>query len=187
MSMVDTGTMRKGITIVMDGELFKIMEYAHVKQGRGTAYVRLTLRNVRSGSTIVKTVMAGERFEQARLENKKVQFLYRDGDQFYFMDQETFEQPIVGADIIGDAVKYMKEGLELELLFYGDEALDVSLPTAVELTITDTEPNYKGDTTTGGKPATLETGAVTQVPFFVERGEVVRVDTRTGAYIERVS
>jgi elongation factor P len=185
--MVDTGSMRKGITIVMDGELYKILEYQHVKQGRGTAYVRLTLRNVRTGSTTVKTVMAGERFEQARLENKKVQFLYRDGDQFYFMDQETFEQPVVGVDIIGDAAKYMKEGLEMELLFYGDEALDVSLPSAVELVITDTEPNYRGDTTTGGKPATLETGAVTQVPFFVNRGETIRVDTRTGAYIERAS
>ena len=184
--MVDTGSMRKGITIIYDGELCKILEYAHVKQGRGSAYVRLTLRNVRTGATFVKTVMAGERFEQALLENKKVQFLYRDGDDFYFMDQETYEQPIVNASVIGDAAKYMKEGLELELLFYGDEALDISLPTAVELMITDTEPNYKGDTTTGGKPATLETGAVTQVPFFVERGEVVRVDTRTGDYIERV-
>ncbi len=185
--MVDTGSMRKGITIIIDGDLYKILDYQHVKQGRGTAYVRLTLRNVRTGATTVRTFMAGERFEQARLENRKVQFLYRDGDQFYFMDQETFEQPVVGADLIGDAAKYMKEGLELELLFYGDEALDVSLPSAVELTITDTEPNYRGDTTTGGKPATLETGAVTSVPFFVNRGETIRVDTRTGAYIERVS
>jgi len=184
--MVDTGSMRKGITIIFEGELCKIMEYAHVKQGRGSAYVRLTLRNVRTGATFVKTVQAGERFEQARLENKKVQYLYRDGDDFHFMDNETYEQPVVNVSIIGDAAKYMKEGLDLELLFYGDEALDVSLPTAVELTITDTEPNYKGDTTTGGKPATLETGAVTQVPFFVGRGEVIRVDTRTGDYIERV-
>jgi elongation factor P len=184
--MVDTGSMRKGITIIMDGELFKIMEYNHVKQGRGTAFVRLTLRNVRTGSTTVKTVMAGERFEQARLENKKVTFLYRDGDQFNFMDQETFDQPAVGEDIIGDAVKYLKEGQELELLFYGDEVLDVALPTAVELTVTETEPNYKGDTSSGGKPATLETGAVTTVPFFVNQGERIRVDTRTGAYIERV-
>ncbi len=185
--MVDTGSMRKGITIIMDGELYKILEYQHVKQGRGTAYVRLTLRNVRTGATTVKTVMAGERFEQARLETRKVQFLYRDGDQFYFMDQATFEQPVVSADVIGDAAKYMKEGLEMELLFYGDEALDVSLPSAVELVITDTEPNYRGDTTTGGKPATLETGTVTQVPFFVNRGETIRVDTRTGQYIERAS
>jgi elongation factor P len=185
--MVDTGSMKKGITIIFDGELYKVLEHEHNKQGRGTANVRLTLRNVRTGATIVRTVMAGERFEQARLENKKVQFLYRDGDDFHFMDQETFEQPVVNASVIGDAAKYMKEGLDLELLTYGDEVLDVSLPTAVELTITDTEPNYRGDTTTGGKPATLETGAVTSVPFFVNRGEVIRVDTRTGEYIERVS
>jgi elongation factor P len=185
--MVDTGSMRKGITIILDGELYKVLEHEHNKQGRGTANVRLTLRNVRTGSTIVKTVMAGERFEQARLENKKVQYLYRDGDDFYFMDQETFEQPMVNADIIGDAVKYMKEGLDMELLAYGDEVLDVSLPTSVTLTITDTEPNYRGDTTSGGKPATLETGAVTSVPFFINRGETIRVDTRTGEYIERVS
>lgn len=186
MPVVDTGTMKKGMTILFDGDLCKILEHEHNKQGRGTANVRLTLRNVRTGATIVKTVMAGERFEQAILENKKVQYLYRDGDDFHFMDQETFEQPVVNAEIIGDAAKYMKEGLDMELLLYGDEVLDVSLPTAVELAITDTEPNYRGDTTTGGKPATLETGAVTQVPFFVNRGEVVRVDTRTGGYIERV-
>ncbi len=185
--MVDTGSMRKGITIIMDGELFKIMEYNHVKQGRGTAFVRLTLRNVRTGSTTVKTVMAGERFEQARLDNKKVTFLYRDDEQFYFMDQETFDQPAVGEDIIGNAVKYLKEGQELELLFYGDEVLDIALPTAVELTVTETEPNYRGDTSGGGKPATLETGTVTTVPFFVGQGQLIRVDTRTGAYIERVS
>ena len=183
--MVDTGSMRKGMTIVMDGELNKIIESNHVKQGRGTAFVRLTLRNVRTGATTVRTVMAGERFEQARLENKKVTFLYRDDDQFHFMDQETFEQPAVNADVIGDAAKYMPEGQELELLVHENEVLDVSLPPAVELTITDTEPNFKGDTSTGGKPATLETGAVTTVPFFVGRGEKIRVDTRTGAYIER--
>ena len=185
--MVDTGSMRKGITIIMDGELFKIMEYNHVKQGRGTAFVRLTLRNVRTGATTVKTIMAGERFEQARLENRKVTFLYQDGEQFHFMDQETYDQPAVSADIIGDAAKYMPEGLELELLFYGSEVLDVALPPAVELTITETEPNYKGDTSSGGKPATLETGAVTTVPFFVSQGQKVRVDTRTGTYLERVS
>ena len=185
--MVDTGSMRKGITILIDGELYKIMEYNHVKQGRGTAFVRLTLRNVRTGSTTVKTVMAGERFERARLENKKVTFLYRDGDQFNFMDSETYDQPIVGADIVGDAAKYLVEGMELELLVYENEVLDIALPTAVELTVTETEPNYKGDTSSGGKPATLETGAGTTGPFFVDRGQKIRVDTRTGAYIERVS
>ena len=185
--MIDTGTMRKGMAIIVDGDLFKIMEYNHVKQGRGTAFVRLTLRNVRTGSTTVKTVMAGEKFERARLENKKVTFLYRDDQQFHFMDQETYDQPAVQEDVIGDAAKYLKEGQELELLVYEDEVLDIALPPAVELTVTDTEPNYKGDTSGGGKPATLETGVVTTVPFFVSQGQMIRVDTRTGAYIERVS
>jgi elongation factor P len=185
--MIDTGTMRKGMAIIVDGDLFKIMEYNHVKQGRGTAFVRLTLRNVRTGSTTVKTVMAGEKFERARLENKKVTFLYRDDQQFHFMDQETYDQPAVQEDVIGDAAKYLKEGQELELLMYEDEVLDIALPPAVELTVTDTEPNYKGDTSGGGKPATLETGVVTTVPFFVAQGQMIRVDTRTGAYIERVS
>ncbi len=184
--MVDTGSMRKGITIIMDGELYKIMEYNHVKQGRGTAFVRLTLRNVRTGATTVKTVMAGERFEQARLETKKVTFLYRDGDDFHFMDQETYDQPMVGIDVVGDAAKYLSEGQELELLSYETEVLDVALPPAVELTIADTEPNFRGDTSSGGKPATLETGAVTTVPFFVSQGDKVRVDTRTGEYLGRV-
>jgi elongation factor P len=184
--MVDTGSMRKGITIIMDGELYKIMEYNHVKQGRGTAFVRLTLRNVRTGATTVKTVMAGERFEQARLETKKVTFLYRDGDDFHFMDQETYDQPMVGIDVVGDAAKYLSEGQELELLSYETEVLDVALPPAVELTIADTEPNFRGDTSSGGKPATLETGTVTTVPFFVSQGDKVRVDTRTGEYLGRV-
>lgn len=184
--MVDTGTMRKGMAILVDGDLYKIMEYNHVKQGRGTAFVRLTLRNVRTGATTVKTVMAGEKFERARLENKKVTFLYRDDEQFHFMDQETYDQPAVQDDVIGDAAKYLKEGQELELLMYENEVLDIALPPAVELMVADTEPNYKGDTSSGGKPATLETGAVTTVPFFVGRGQLIRVDTRTGAYIERV-
>jgi elongation factor P len=184
--VIDTGNMRKGVTIVVDGELFRIIEYNHVKQGRGTAFVRLTLRNVRSGATTIKTVMAGERFEQARLENRKVTFLYRDGDQFHFMDQETYDQPAVSDEVVGDAAKYLREGQELELLVYEDEVLDVALPPAVELLVTDTEPNYKGDTASGGKPATLETGAVTSVPFFVATGDKIRVDTRTGAYLTRV-
>ena len=184
--MIDTGSMRKGTAILMEGELFKVMEYNHVKQGRGTAFVRLTLRNVRTGATVIKTVMAGERFEQVRLETRKVTFLYQDGDHFNFMDQETYDQPVVHQDTVGDAARYLKEGQELDLLLYGSEVLDVALPPSVDLVITDTEPTYKGDTATGGKPATLETGAVTNVPFFVKRGETVRVDTRTGAYIERV-
>ncbi len=178
--MVSTGDLRKGIAIELDGELWQILDYHHIKMGRGSAQVRITLRNIKRGQTIERSFQAGTKWPRASMEKRPVQFLYRDGDDFHFMDQETFEQPIVHADIIGDAAKYMKEGLDMELLTYGDEVLDVSLPTAVELTITDTEPNYRGDTTSGGKPATLETGAVTSVPFFINRGETIRVDTRTG-------
>ncbi|GIV97904.1 MAG: elongation factor P [Herpetosiphonaceae bacterium] len=185
--MVSTGDLRKGLTIVLDGELMKIVEYNHVKQGRGTAFVRLTLRNLRTGATTTRTFMAGEKFETARTETKHVQFLYRDGDDFHFMDMETYEQPVVRVDVLGDAVNYLKENQELDLLTYQDEVIDVSLPTAVELQVVDTEPGYKGDTASGGgKPATLETGLVITVPFFVSTGDTVRVDTRTGEYIERV-
>lgn len=185
--MIDTGSLKKGIVVIMDGDLLRIADYQHVKQGRGSAFVRMTFKNVRTGATIMKTVQAGERFDVADLEHKNVSFLYRDGDDYYFMDQETFEQPTVSAQTLGDATKYLREGLVIDLLYYGDEALDVSLPPNVELIVAETEPNYKGDTSGGGKPATLETGAVTTVPFFVNRGDKVRVDTRSGEYLERVS
>ncbi|GAC1384671.1 MAG: elongation factor P [Herpetosiphon sp.] len=185
--MIDTGTLRKGVAILVEGEICRIMEYNHVKQGRGTAFVRLTLRKVRTGATFIKTVMAGERFVQANLEQKEATFLYRDGDDYYFMDKETYDQPAVNASVVGDAAKYLREGQEVELLFYGDEALEIALPPSVELTVSDTEPNYRGDTGSGGKPATLESGAVTTVPFFVNRGDRIRVDTRSGDYIERVT
>jgi elongation factor P len=179
--MVSTGDLRKGITIILDGELNKVIDYNHVKQGRGTAFVRLTLRNVRTGSTTVKTFMAGERFELARLETKKVEYLYREDDNFTFMDLETYEQPVVSADMLGDAVNYLKENDQIELLTYGDEVIDVSLP------ISETEPGYKGDTASGGgKPAILETGLRVMVPFFINIGDRVRVDTRSGEYLERV-
>ncbi len=184
--MISTGDLRKGIIVEMDGDLYAIMEYQHQKIGRGSAQVRLRRRNIRSGAISDTTVQAGTKFPRVRLEQRQMQYLYAEENAYYFMDQETYDQPAVGADIIGDAAKYLREGQELELLFYGSEVLDVALPSAVELAITDTEPNYKGDTSSGGKPATLETGAVTTVPFFVNRGERIRVDTRTGAYIERV-
>jgi elongation factor P len=185
--MVSTGDLRKGITIILDGELNKVIDYNHVKQGRGTAFVRLTLRNVRTGSTTVKTFMAGERFELARLETKKVEYLYREDDNFTFMDLETYEQPVVSADMLGDAVNYLKENDQIELLTYGDEVIDVSLPPSVTLTISETEPGYKGDTASGGgKPAILETGLRVMVPFFINIGDRVRVDTRSGEYLERV-
>lgn len=185
--MVSTGELRKGITIILEGELNKVIDYNHVKQGRGTAFVRLTLRNVRNGATTIKTFMAGEKFEVARLETRHVEFLYREDDNFTFMDTETYEQPVVGTDVLGDAVNYLKENDQVDLLVYGDEVIDVSLPPSVNLTVTDTEPGYKGDTASGGgKPAIVETGLRVIVPFFINNGDVVRVDTRSGTYLERV-
>jgi elongation factor P len=185
--MVSTGELRKGLTIIRDGELMRIVDFQHVKQGRGSAYVRLTLRNVRSGATVNTTVQAGEKFPVAQLEKKTVQYLYREDDTFYFMDTATYEQPAVGLSIIGDAVNYLKENAEIDLLTYENEVLDIALPPNVVLRVTETDPGFKGDTASGGgKPAILETGLRVIVPFFVSTGDELRVDTRTGTYIERV-
>ena len=184
--MVSTGELRKGLTIIYDGELMRINEFQHVKQGRGSAYVRLTLRNVRTGATVNTTVQAGEKFDVAELERKTVQFLYREDDTFYFMDTATYEQPAVGIAIVGDAASYLKENEEVDLLTYQGEVLDVALPPNVVLRVAQTEPGYKGDTASGGgKPAIMETGLRVMVPFFVSTGDDLKVDTRTGTYIER--
>ena len=185
--MISSGDLRKGNTIVVDGELVKVLDFQHVKMGRGSAFVRVQMRNLRSGATTERTFQAGSKFEQARLERRRVQYLYDDGDNYTFMDTETFEQPTLGPRILGDAVKYLKEGMSIDLLVYGDEPIDVELPTSVELRVERTDPGVRGDTASGGsKPATLETGAVVQVPLFINEGDVLKVDTRTGAYIERV-
>lgn len=184
--MISTGELRKGLTIIRDGELMRIVDFQHVKQGRGSAYVRLTLRNMRSGATVNTTVQAGEKFPVAQLEKKTVQYLYREGDTFYFMDTATYEQPAVGLDIIGDAVNYLKENAEIDLLTYENEVLDIALPPNVVLRVIETEPGFKGDTASGGgKPAIMETGLRVIVPFFVSTDDELRVDTRTGTYIER--
>jgi elongation factor P len=184
--MISTGELRKGLTILYSGDLMRIVEFQHVKQGRGSAYVRLTLRNVRSGATVNTTVQAGEKFPLAQLEKKTVQFLYRDSDNFYFMDTATYEQPIVGAGIIGDAANYLKENAEIDLLTYQDEVLDIAMPPNVVLRVAETEPGFKGDTASGGgKPAIMETGLRVMVPLFVSIDDELRIDTRTGTYIER--
>jgi elongation factor P len=184
--MISTGELKKGLTIIYGGDLMRIVDYQHVKQGRGSAYVRLTLRNVRSGATVNTTVQAGEKFPVAQLEKKTVQFLYREDDTFYFMDTATYEQPAVGLAIIGDAASYLKENEEVDLLTYEGEVLDVALPPNVVLRVAQTEPGYKGDTASGAvKPAIMETGLRVIVPLFVSEGDELRVDTRTGTYIER--
>lgn len=184
--MISTGELKKGATIELDGKLYSILDYAHIKMGRGSAQVRIKFRDVRSGAIIEQTFQAGTKFQRARVERREMQYLYNDGEFFYFMNTETFEQIPVAADKVGDAAKYLKENDTCELVLYGDEVIGVELPITVELLVTDTEPGFKGDTATGGtKPATLETGLVVQVPLFVEPGTKIRVNTETGQYIER--
>ncbi|GIW19074.1 elongation factor P [Tepidiforma flava] len=185
--MISTGELKKGATIELDGKLYSILDYAHIKMGRGSAQVRIKFRDVRSGAIIEQTFQAGTKFQRARVERREMQYLYNDGEFYYFMNTETFEQIPVSADKVGDAAKYLKENDTCEVVLYGDEVIGVELPITVELVVTDTEPGFKGDTATGGtKPATLETGLVVQVPLFVEPGTKIRVNTETGQYIERV-
>ncbi len=185
--MISTGDLKKGITIELDGELYTILDWQHIKMGRGSAQVRLKLRDIRAGHTIERTFQAGEKFIRARLDRRTVQYLYSDGDLHYFMDVESFEQTALNRDQLSDALDYIKEGMSLDILSYKDEPLGVELPNSVELQVVETGPGFKGDTATAGnKPAKLETGITIQVPIFINNGDIVRVDTRTGEYLERV-
>ena len=186
--MIDTGDLRKGLTLDLDGRLVKVVEFAHNKQGRGSAQVRMTLRDLRTGSLTTHTVQAGARFPQVRLERQHVQYLYADGGHRHFMDTETFDQIVLDAAAVGDSARFIRENDIVDLLTYQGEPLDVELPPAVNLTVTDTDPGLKGDTASGAtKPATLETGHVVSVPLFVNVGDTLKVDTRSGEYIERVT
>lgn len=185
--MIETGDIRKGMTIEIDGSLFKILMLKHIKIARGSAQVRMKLRNVTEGHTIEKTFQAGERFAVARLERRQAQFLYRDGDLFYFMFTDTFEQNPVSSELLEDMVGYLLEGMTLDVILHGDVPIGVELPTTVDLRITETDPGFKGDTAQGGtKPATLETGLSVNVPLFLNEGDTIKVDTRSGEYLERV-
>ena len=186
--MISTGELKRGITIELDGQLFNVLEFQHQKIGRGSAQVKLKLRNLQTGSIVDRTFQAGERFQRARLEHHTVEFLYRDGDNFHFMDTETYEQPVLTIDHLGDDSTLLKEGTHLELLTHEGTPISVEMPITVDLAVAETDPGFKGDTATGGnKPATVETGRTVQVPLFVNMGDVIRIDTRTGQYIERVS
>lgn len=186
--MIDTGSLRRGLVVDMDGELFRVAEFQHVKQGRGSAFVRLTLKNLRTGSTTSQTYQAGAKFTSVRLERVRAQFLYADEAFRYFMDVDTFEQFQLDAETLGPAVNYLTEEMVIELLTHEGQAIDVELPTAVELEVTETDPGFRGDTATGGsKPAKLETGLSVTVPLFVSIGDRIKVDTRTGEYLERVT
>lgn len=185
--MIDVNELRKGVTFELDNELFKVLEYEHHKPGRGKATIRVKARNLRTGTILDKTFISGDRVQDIRLEYHNVQYLYNDGQLYHFMDLETYDQPAIPAEVIGDAAKYLKEGLEVKLTFYQNEPLDIELPVTVDLNVVKAEVAVRGDTATGvTKKVTTETGLEVQVPNFVEEGDTIRVDTRTGAYLTRV-
>src|SRR6185437_2051997 len=176
--MISTGDLRKNVTIELDGNLYKIEDFQHVKMGRGSAFVKLKMRNIRKGDITERTFQAGERFQRASLDKSAVQFLYADGDTYHFMNTETYDQVAIGREQIGSAVNFLKETATVELVSFGDEPLSIELPPSVELEVTYTEPGVRGDTATGStKPATIETGFTVQVPLFVNTGDRIRVDT----------
>jgi elongation factor P len=185
--MIEVNELRKGTTFEMDGSLYKVLDYSHNKTGRGNANIRVKVRDLRSGSTTEKTFNSGVRVQDVRLDFHNVQFLYKDGDSYVFMDQETFEQPSLSADMLGESAGYLKDGMEVKLTFFGSEPLDVELPTSVDLEVVQSEVAVRGDTATGvNKLVTTETGLQVQVPAFVNQGDKIRVDTRTGEYVTRV-
>ncbi len=185
--MITAGEFRNGVTFELDGNVFQVVEFQHVKPGKGAAFVRTKLKNVITGAVIEKTFRPTEKMPKAHIERKDMEYSYNDGDLYYFMDQETFDMLPIGKDQVGDSLKFVKENMTCKILSYKGNVFGIEPPTFVELAITETEPGFKGDTATGAtKPATLETGAVIQVPLFVDNSDVIRVDTRTGEYMERV-
>jgi elongation factor P len=186
MASISTNDFKNGMTVELSDGLFQIQEFQHVKPGKGGAFVRSTLRNVRTGAVIDRTFRAGEKMESAYIEKRDKQYLYRDGDGFAVMDSETFEQNTVTPEAMGEAADYISEGAQVTFLMYGDEIIGTDLPASVELAVTETEPGLQGDRVSGArKPATLETGLVVQVPLFVNEGDRIKVDTRTGEYQTR--
>ena len=185
--MISTGDVKKGVIIELDGQLLKVLDWTHIKMARGSAQVRIKLQNVRRGDIVERTFQAGTRWPRARVEQRKVQYLYGDGDTFHFMDNETFDQFTVSAAQIGDDAKYLKETTEVFVTMYEAEVIGVDLPVSVDLVVTQTDPGFAGDTATGArKAATLETGLVVQVPLFVNEGDLLRIDTRNGEYMTRL-
>ena len=184
--MINATELRRGVTIELEGKLYQVIDYQHVKQKR-TALARVKLRDLRAGHTFERTFPSDEKFVRARLELRPTQYLYNDGDLYYFMDEENFEQISLSAEQLGEAINYLKEGMSLQVSSYKGQLVGVELPITVDLKVTHTEPGVRGDTVTAGtKPATLETGLTIQVPLFINEGDVVRVDTRSGSYLERV-
>lgn len=184
--MISVNEFKNGLTIEVDGELWRVVEFQHVKPGKGSAFVRSKLKNLRTGAVQEKTFRAGEKVNQAQIDRKKMQYLYADGDNYVFMDTNTYEQLELPGSQIEEELKYMKENMVVSIIMFGTETLGVELPNTVDLKVKETEPGIKGDTSSGGsKPATMETGLVVQVPFFVSEGDVLTINTSDGTYISR--
>ncbi|HSW35579.1 MAG TPA: elongation factor P [Candidatus Limnocylindrales bacterium] len=184
--MISTSDFHTGITFILEGEIYEVLEFQHVKPGKGPAFMRSKLRNLRTGANVDRTFRSGEKFVRAHLEKKEMEYLYREGDAFNMMDMETFEQIALSGEQIGNGIKYLKENDRLSVVMCGDEVIGVDVPINVILKVAEAEPGIKGDTASGAaKPATLETGLVVQVPLFINSGDSIKIDTRTGAYIER--
>lgn len=184
--MISVNEFKNGLTIEVDGELWRVVEFQHVKPGKGSAFVRSKLKNLRTGAVQEKTFRAGEKVNQAQIDRKKMQYLYADGDNYVFMDTNTYEQLELPDSQIEEELKYMKENMVVSIIMFGTETLGVELPNTVDLEVKETEPGIKGDTSSGGsKPATMETGLVVQVPFFVSEGDVLTINTSDGTYISR--
>ena len=185
--MANTSDFRSGMTIRIDGELWTIIEFQHVNPGNWRAFVRAKLRSLRSGKVVETRFRAGESVDVVRIETKEFQFLYHDGSGYVFMDNETYDQVTVQEETVGEGAQYLREGQAVEIMFHGSEIIALDLPDKVELKVTETYPGVKGDTATGAqKPAKVESGATVNVPLFINQGDIIRVDTRTGAYLERV-
>ncbi len=186
--MVATNEFRRGLKLEIDNEPYEIVDYEHVKPGKGQAFVRVKLKNLKTGNVVEKTYKSGTKIAKADVEERMMQYLYRDNEGFHFMDSTSYDQFTIDEKVMGSAASFIQENKEVTVLLYNGLPIGVSLPNFVELKVVETEPGFKGDTAaTGTKPATLETGAVVQVPFFIKEGDVVKVDTRTGEYVERVS
>ncbi len=184
--MISSNDFRSGVTIELDGSVWRVVEFLHVKPGKGSAFVRTKLKNAQTGSVIEKTFRAGESVPQASLEKLTMQYTYRDSDQYVFMDMETFEEIRLNPDQLGDRIKFLKEEMAVSILFWNDKVLDIELPNSIVLEIIETDPGLKGDTATGGsKPAIVETGAQVMVPLFITVGERIKIDTRDGSYLGR--
>ena len=184
--MISAGDFRNGVTFEMDGNVYQIIEFQHVKPGKGAAFVRTKIRNVIAGSVVEKTFSPTDKFPTAYVERKEMEYSYTDGDLYYFMDPDSFELVPIGADVLSDSFKFVKENMVCRVMSYKGKVFGVETPNFVELQVTQTDPGFKGDTATNAtKPATLETGAEIRVPLFIDEGEMIRVDTRTGEYMER--